>query len=61
MELDELAHGMQFTTQQGKLLTVDRSDDCHVVINGARILTPNVPASNGMIHAIDTILLPPPD
>jgi uncharacterized surface protein with fasciclin (FAS1) repeats len=59
IEIDDLEHGMQITTQQGKSITVERG--CHVVINGGRILTPNLRASNGIIHAIDTVLLPPPD
>ncbi|GAB3328233.1 hypothetical protein GCM10027299_30140 [Larkinella ripae] len=29
-------------------------------INGAKVITPDVPAANGIIHVIDRILLPPP-
>lgn len=61
LELDDLENGQQLTTQQGKAINVERDHDCHVRINGARILTPNIAASNGIIHAIDTVILPPPD
>lgn len=30
-----------------------------VFINDSKILAPNLPASNGVIHVIDTVLLPP--
>jgi uncharacterized surface protein with fasciclin (FAS1) repeats len=29
-----------------------------VFVNGARVVTPDVGASNGVIHVIDTLLLP---
>ena len=28
-------------------------------MNGAELLWPDIPASNGIIHAIDTVMLPP--
>ena len=31
-----------------------------VFVNGAKVVTPDVMASNGVIHVIDTVLLPPP-
>ena len=31
-----------------------------VYVNGAQVVTADVPASNGVIHAIDTVLLPKP-
>ena len=35
------------------------SDDDSVLIGGARVLEADVLASNGIIHAIDRVLLPP--
>ena len=29
-----------------------------VTVNGAKVTTPDVEASNGVIHVIDTVLLP---
>jgi uncharacterized surface protein with fasciclin (FAS1) repeats len=59
-EIDDLENGMEITTQQGNSINVERSGDCDVLINGGRILTPDLSASNGIIHAIDTVILPPP-
>ncbi len=30
-----------------------------VTIDGAHVVTANIPASNGFIHAVDAVLLPP--
>lgn len=32
-----------------------------VFIDGARVLIPNIPASNGLIHVINEVMLPPAD
>jgi uncharacterized surface protein with fasciclin (FAS1) repeats len=45
-------------TVQGGTLSVDTS--AGVKIGGATVTTPDVAASNGTIHVIDTVLLPPP-
>jgi uncharacterized surface protein with fasciclin (FAS1) repeats len=31
----------------------------HVMVNGATVVTPDVSASNGVIHVIDQVILPP--
>jgi uncharacterized surface protein with fasciclin (FAS1) repeats len=48
----------QTGTVQGKPVTFGAAGDS-LTVNGARIVTPNVDASNGMIHVIDAVLLPP--
>ncbi|MGB7488171.1 MAG: fasciclin domain-containing protein [Phormidesmis sp.] len=35
------------------------ADGGSVMVNGANVVTPDVTASNGVIHVIDTVLLPP--
>ena len=45
-----------FETVQGQNLTVDTSDG--VTIGGAKVLTTDVMTSNGVIHVIDTVLIP---
>ncbi len=45
-------------TAQGAELTVVYSDDT-VKVDDAKVVTADVKASNGVIHAIDTVLLPP--
>jgi uncharacterized surface protein with fasciclin (FAS1) repeats len=44
-------------TVQGGNVTVDGMDG--VKVNGAKVITADVPASNGVIHAIDTVIMPP--
>jgi uncharacterized surface protein with fasciclin (FAS1) repeats len=44
-------------TVQGGTLTVDARSG--VKIGGANVTTPDVRASNGVIHVIDTVLMPP--
>lgn len=43
-------------TVQGGEVRIDASDG--VRVDGARVVTPDVPASNGVIHVIDTVILP---
>ena len=45
-------------TVQGGTLTVDTASG--VKIGGANVTTPDVAATNGTIHVIDTVLMPPP-
>jgi len=44
------------TTVQGQDLTIDTTDG--VVVNDAEVIITDVEASNGVIHVIDTVLLP---
>ncbi len=43
-------------TVQGGMLSVDATKD--VMINDAKVVTADVTASNGVIHAIDTVVMP---
>lgn len=45
------------TTLSGDTLTVEKRDG-HVMINGAKVVAADVVADNGVIHVIDTVLLP---
>jgi uncharacterized surface protein with fasciclin (FAS1) repeats len=56
--LDALATG-SLTTVHGAAVGVERDGDT-VTIGGARIVGPDIPAPNGVIHAIDQVLSPPP-
>jgi uncharacterized surface protein with fasciclin (FAS1) repeats len=44
-------------TLQGQSISI--KTPCSVEVNGANVLTSDVEASNGVIHIIDTVLLPP--
>lgn len=51
------AKGASVETLQGGKLTT-RRDESGVLVNGARILSTDIDAANGVIHVIDTVLLP---
>ena len=44
------------TTLQGQALTISKQDG--VKIDDANVITPDVEATNGVIHVIDTVLMP---
>jgi uncharacterized surface protein with fasciclin (FAS1) repeats len=52
----DLSDGMTATTVQGGDITVDLSDG--VKINEATVVSADVEASNGVIHVIDSVILP---
>ncbi|MGE0066482.1 MAG: fasciclin domain-containing protein [Solirubrobacterales bacterium] len=54
----ELSDGQMLETVQGDSLEVKISDG-EVTVNGAAVVTPDVEASNGIVHVIDEVLLPP--
>ena len=45
-------------TVQGGTVSIETDDDGKVTINGANVILADVPASNGVIHVIDTVLIP---
>lgn len=45
-------------TLQGEELTVNVTDDT-VMVDGATIITTDIEASNGVIHVIDAVMIPP--
>lgn len=48
---------MEAATVQGEKITVDLSDG--VKINNATVTAADIEASNGVVHVIDTVILPP--
>lgn len=46
------------TTVQGEPVTID-AEGVVVMVEEARVLTPDIRASNGVIHVIDMVLVPP--
>jgi len=57
----DIQNGMQATTQQGKAVGFEVGSDGTIKINGAHVDSPEIDASNGVIHPIDTVILPPPE
>lgn len=52
----DLTDGMTATTVQGGTITFDLGDG--VKVNGASVVAADIEASNGVIHVIDTVILP---
>lgn len=53
----DLTDDMNVETAMGAVATIDL--DNGPMIEGANIVTPDVDASNGVIHVIDSVILPP--
>jgi uncharacterized surface protein with fasciclin (FAS1) repeats len=49
--------GDKVKTVSGKEFTLGLKND-EVTVNGARVDTRDIQASNGVIHAIDTVMMP---
>ena len=45
-------------TVQGGTVKIENGEDGGVTINGAKVLRGDINASNGVIHVIDTVLIP---
>ena len=45
------------TAEGGKLLVQVKGKD--VIVGGAKIVVPDIQASNGVVHAVDTVILAP--
>ena len=54
----ELSNGQMLETVQGGSLEVKIANG-NVTVNGAKVANPNVEASNGVVHVIDEVLIPP--
>lgn len=53
----DLSDGMSATTVNGAAATITLNGGA--MIEGAAITTPDVEASNGVIHVIDSVIMPP--
>jgi uncharacterized surface protein with fasciclin (FAS1) repeats len=55
---DVAGKSLKVATVEGQPVNVDGSFG--VKVNDAHVIQPDIEASNGVIHVIDTVLLPPP-
>lgn len=55
----DLEDGVKVKTVQGEKIKIGLGEN--VMINDAKVLTANVEASNGVVHIIDSVILPPQD
>lgn len=53
----DLSNGMTATTVQGADVTI--MTEGGVKVNDANVVTPDIEASNGVIHVIDAVIMPP--
>src|SRR5664280_1721362 len=62
LEASDLTDGKKLKTVQGETLTVKRSGDTVMIIDSkgdsSTVTIPNVNQSNGVIHVVDTVLMP---
>jgi uncharacterized surface protein with fasciclin (FAS1) repeats len=55
----DVTDGLEAETLLGQMVSFALHSDGAVTINGARIIVTNIRASNGVIHVIDAVILPP--
>ena len=55
----DLSDGMQAETVNGETLEITIADDGTVMVNDATVVTADIETANGVIHVIDTVLVPP--
>jgi uncharacterized surface protein with fasciclin (FAS1) repeats len=53
----DLSDGMKAKTAEGSQLTVNLGDG--VQVNNANVVNADIEASNGVVHVIDTVIMPP--
>ena len=53
----DLSDGMMAPTVNGAEITIGTTDG--VTVNGANVVTADIEATNGVIHVIDAVILPP--
>ena len=54
----DLEDGMEATTVEGSNLTIS-IDDSGVMVDGAKVIQADIETSNGVIHVIDAVIMPP--
>ncbi len=54
----DVTNGLKATTLQGKQVTFEVKDG-KLFVNGAEVVGNDIPAGNGVIHAISAVILPP--
>ncbi|WP_152461315.1 fasciclin domain-containing protein [Roseivivax sp. THAF30] len=56
LDVDDLRDGMTVSTLQGSSLEIE--NDGTVTVGGARIVSDAIPTSNGVIYAVDSVIIP---
>lgn len=50
--------GMKLTTVKGEIITINRKDNKWFINNSIEIVKPDIKSNNGVIHGINTVMLP---
>ncbi len=58
---EDLSGTISAETLQGGMITIAVGDDGTIVVNEAKVLDTNLEASNGIVHVIDSVLIPGPE
>lgn len=62
LEASDLTDGKKLKTAEGEVLTIKRSGDTVMIVDAkggsSTVTIPNVNQSNGVIHVVDTVLMP---
>lgn len=54
----DLAPGTELTSVQGEVLGITAAEDGTLSVAGARLVTTDIVANNGVVHLVDMVLLP---
>ena len=57
-DFDDLEQGMRLGTLQGEKLTIAQLEDGSTTVSGGTVLTSDIEGIDGIIHVIDTVLIP---
>ncbi len=57
-DLEDLEQGMRLGTLQGEKLTIAQLEDGSTTVSGGMVLTSDIEGIDGIIHVIDTVLIP---
>jgi len=57
-DFEDLGQGMRLGTLQGEKLTIAQLEDGSTTVSGGTVLTSDIEGIDGIIHVIDTVLIP---
>ncbi len=57
-DFEDLEQGMRLSTLQGEKLTIAQLEDGSTTVSGGTVLTSDIEGIDGIIHVIDTVLIP---
>jgi uncharacterized surface protein with fasciclin (FAS1) repeats len=55
---NDVVNSDTLTTVNGKQLTISTNEEGEVLVNGARVIATDIQTANGIVHVIDTVLVP---